>query len=176
MNPTNNPWQEWFTRPFGNPDKRAIAEAFIQNHFYIGQLLKAIEEVAPREAARMAWVVEEISAISPETLEEHKEIITALTLRSDSQPILRNMLKIMLLYPVSDDMATALFNRCLHLASDDKNDVAVRCNALSLAQHIAMQYPGLEQELFVLAQSLQHEGSAGMQTRIRKLLILISKP
>ena len=73
-------------------------------------------------------------------------------------------------------MATALFNRCLHLASEDKNDVAVRCNALSLAQHIAMQYPGLEQELFVLAQNLQHEGSAGMQTRIRKLLIQISEP
>lgn len=176
MNPTNKSWREWFTRPFGNPDKTAMAEAFIQNHFYIGQLLKAIDEVTPREAARMAWVMEEISAISPERLEKHKEIITALTLRSGSQPVLRNMLKVLLLYPVSDDMATALFNRCLHLASEDKNDVAVRCNALSLAQHIAMQYPGLEQELFVLAQNLQHEGSAGMQTRIRKLLIQISEP
>lgn len=176
MNNSPDVWLQGFARPFGNPEKKVIAAALIQQPALIGDLLNALSNSPTSSAARMAWVIEEISSVRPDVLIEHTETIMALIISSNQQAVLRNLLKVMQYYRISDLCLTILFDRCLRLASGQDMEVAVRCNALSLAYHIAMQYPGLEQELFVLAQSLQHEGSAGMQTRIRKLLLKTSKP
>ncbi|MBK9291922.1 MAG: hypothetical protein IPM52_09885 [Bacteroidetes bacterium] len=159
-----------FARPFGNHEKKAIAAAVVQQPEQIGRLLDAISTAPPREAARMAWVVEEISANRPEALEDFTDAIIALVLTNGHQAVLRNMLKVLLLYRTNETFAMALFDRCLQLASAKENEVAVRCNALSLAHHIAMQHPGLEHEVFVLADNLRHEGSAGFRARTRMLM------
>jgi hypothetical protein len=159
-----------FARPFGNIEKKAIALAFVQHPAHLGQLLASTLAAPPRQAARMAWVIEEISSNWPEALEDFTDTIISLIIKTRQQAVLRNLLKVMLLYPISEANTTALFDRCLQLASGHENDVAVRCNALSLAYHIARQHHGLEQEVFALADNLRHEGGAGFRARTRKLL------
>lgn len=167
----DDPLQQWFARPFGKGEKKAMSKAFLQNESSISHLLEAMEVAPKAEATRMAWLVEEMASGNPEALEPHKNTIITLILQSDLQPVLRNLLKAMLLYRIDEHIAIALYDRCLRLATNSKNEVAVRCNALSLAHHIAKQYHGLEQEVFALAESLQREGSAGLRARVRKLLM-----
>ncbi|HMM11673.1 MAG TPA: hypothetical protein PKE03_06225 [Bacteroidales bacterium] len=161
---------EPFAQPFGKAEQKAMAAAFVQKPDLISALFDALRSAPPRMAARMAWVVDEISCIGPELMDEHKNDIIALVINSDQQAVLRNLLKVMLLFSTSEAEATALFDRCMHLAANPINEITVRCNALSLAYHIALQYPGLEQEVYALAESLRHSNSAGLRSRIDKLL------
>jgi len=160
-----------FDRPFGKAEKKAMAAAFVQCPAMIKALFDALPSAPARQAARMAWVVEEISGIRPALLDAHKSDMLSLVLHFDQQAVLRNLLKVLLLYSTEEAAATALFDRCMHLAANPVNDIAVRCNALSLAYHIAHQYLGLEQELYALAESYRHLGSPGFRIRIGKLLI-----
>ncbi len=147
-----------------------MAAAFVQHPAMIKALFGALPSAPDRQAARMAWVIEEISCLERAMLDAHKSDILTLLFHSDLQAVLRNLLKVLLLYSTDEAEATALFDRCIHLAANPVNDIAVRCNAFSLAHHIARQFPGLEQELFLLTDLLGRDVSVGLYSRTRKLL------
>jgi len=82
----------------------------------------------------------------------------------------RNLLKILDNTDIPEDYLGYLIEACFELIGDPNQAIAIRSNAMKLAQKVARQIPALQEELCATVSMYMEHESAGFQSRAKKIL------
>jgi hypothetical protein len=88
----------------------------------------------------------------------------------------RQYLKLISLYPVSDNNESFLFDYCLDKLTSDTEDISVRVYAMQILYNISEKETELKKELLqIIEQEMEYRSSPGILTRGKKLASLLRK-
>ncbi|HBY55055.1 MAG TPA: hypothetical protein DEH15_21865 [Marinilabiliales bacterium] len=142
---------------------------------------KAIDDSQP-ENWRAAWMVDKIHDKHPNLVIPYLPALTDFLLTTQNAGKKRHILKLISLHDVPDEKIAVLLNFSYQIFTDATEPVAVRVHAMQVLFNIAMKEPDFAGELIELIEhEIEFHGSAGIQSRGRKLLIklqemLITRP
>ena len=88
----------------------------------------------------------------------------------------RQYLKLISLYPVSENNESFLFDYCLDKLTAENEDVAVRVYAMQILYNISEEEPELKEELLqIIEQEMEYRSTPGILTRGKKLASILRK-
>lgn len=124
---------------------------------------------------RASWILSHLFDMRPEVLDDMATPFIDQLPISDHQAIKRNILRCLAGMPIPESDAGALFNICVDWIYSAREDVAVRAHAMTIVTNIALEEPGLIDEVKVVIEDQYENGSTGIQSRCRNLLKRISR-
>lgn len=126
-----------------------------------------------------SWLLSHLWDSSPGLLIPWQIQIVQQLLATKSDSVRRNLLKILDGLPILPDQMGILFDACLGWMISENYAIAVRCNAMQILYSVCCVEPALIQEVRQHIEVLLEYGTAGFQSRGKKVLkqfdILTSK-
>ncbi|PKP53942.1 MAG: hypothetical protein CVT92_01910 [Bacteroidetes bacterium HGW-Bacteroidetes-1] len=126
-----------------------------------------------------SWLLSHLWDSSPGLLKPWQFQIVQQVLVTKFDSVRRNLLRILDGLPILPDQMGILFDACLGWMISDNYAIAVRCNAMQILYRVCCIEPALIQEVRQHIEVLLEYGTAGFQSRGKKVLkqfdILTSK-
>lgn len=146
----------------GNDPKRfaRLATLFLEGEYRITQ--------------RAAWVISHCADSYPNLIIPHLGDFLGLAENPPHVAVKRNVLRVMTLIKIPEDLEGNAYDLCYSLARQSKEDVAVRCHAMTILTTLALKYPELKVEVCDIISSLRDHDSPGLRSRSKKLTKMLS--
>ena len=87
----------------------------------------------------------------------------------------RNTLRLLQELPVPENLEGTLANVCFDYLQSNKEPVAIKVFAMTILANLATKYPDLKNELKIIIDDLMQNGSSGIRSRGKKLLLALDK-
>lgn len=125
---------------------------------------------------RAAWIADKINERQSGTIQPWIEEITEALKGLTHSGKKRQFLKLISLYPISDEHQSFLVDYCLQILDNTNDPPAVKAHAIQILYNISETQPGLKGELLEIMEYVTtlHE-SPGIKARARKIAEKLSK-
>jgi hypothetical protein len=128
-----------------------------------------------RVVQRAAWVVSHVSDRHPELFEPYLPLLVSLADASGSDPVVRNVLRVLTRWDLPEDLWGEAYDRSLKLLANPQKPVAIHRYAMEIAWKICREIPELCSELKILIEDGLEHGSPGFRNYGGKVLAGIAK-
>ena len=133
----------------------------------------AIENSYPA-SWRAAWVYAKVADINPEMAKPHVLEIPKLLLAFTHDGQKRELLKVILLFPLIEQDMGLILNICFDWLASPKETAAVRVHSMQIVYEISKVEPDLQPELKLMLLQLMPDAEPGMLSRGTKILAKLS--
>ncbi|MEO0583746.1 MAG: hypothetical protein AAF135_16080 [Bacteroidota bacterium] len=158
--------------------KEVVAEVVA----YIGRDPQRMDELMQgfmtgsyRLAQRAAWTIRKIGDTHPDMVQPYISDLIPLLQAEVHDAIPRNILALFAQWELPEDTWGPLWDLCFEWLNNPQKPIAIRVHAMTVLGNIASHYPELAGELHMVIESHMPEGSAGFQSRGRKILKKLDK-
>lgn len=118
-----------------------------------------------------SWVLIHLSEKNPAQVEKHLPQIIDGFLASDNQSVLRNLLKVITLFPKNKHREEALINRLFDVFIEPQNKVALLVYSAYQLKKYFIEFPEFKNELVeILRMKLEKEKSPALKVALRNVL------
>ncbi len=152
-----------------------LADVAVEKNNLIKLSLEIIGEGSSRESKMASWLLSHIADSHPEILESFQDQLIELTLHTSADSIRRNLLRIIVLFPLPAHRLVPLFEQGLEWMLCQSYAIAVRANAMQLLYKICLMEPELASELQQHIAGLMEYDSAGLVSRGKKIMRQLQK-
>ncbi len=130
-----------------------------------------------KESWRAIWIIDQVHEKKPELVRPYIPLfIEALPFVSNESK-LRHLLKLISLNPIPEDQLANLWDYGIKELTNASRPIAIRVHAMQILFEISESIPEFKPELIQLIEHhIEFHGSAGIQSRGRKLLRKLSQP
>ena len=119
--------------------------------------------------AKASWILTKVCDFSSQTLEPYIEKIADILLKSNQQPVLRSLCRILTSLNIPESKQGLIFDYAYKLALSPKNDVAVRVYSLRILKNIVCIYPELQFEFNQLLELLNADSNPSLKACLRNI-------
>ena len=129
-----------------------------------------------RVVQRAAWVVSIVAEAHPAVAEAHlPAMVQRMSDNGVPVAVKRNVVRILQFVNIPGALHGEVLNACFDLLADPREAIAVRVFSMTVLANLARIYPDIKQELKTIVEdALQHNPSAGVRSRARKVLKTLS--
>jgi hypothetical protein len=139
-------------------------------------LMEIAMEENERVNWRASWAADKINEMIPGIAAEWIPKLTESLHRLKHNGKKRQYLKLISLYPISENDESFLFDYCLEKLSAQTEDIAVRVYSMQILYNISEKEPELKEELLqIIEQEMEYRSSPGILTRGKKLASCLRK-
>lgn len=132
-----------------------------------------------QSAMRAAWLLSNLYDLEAEALLPYQQQMIQAVLATESDSVRRSLLRIIesgrLSHDQDDEQLGRLFDTCLRWMVSECHAIAVRCNAMQVLYRICLIEPDLAPEVILNIETLIAHGSAGFQSRGKKIIAALKK-
>ncbi len=139
-----------------------------QKHF--DALFKIFTSGSARLIQRSSWAINYCVQEKPQLLEKHFATVIKLLIPESPVAVKRNCTRMLQFVKIPEKWMGHLFERCYQLVYSAKEPIAVRCFGMQVLSNIAEEIPDLKAEVRELLLDLKDHESAGIRSRVRRLL------
>ena len=119
---------------------------------------------------RAAWVFSKCIDIEVELVKPHIGILLDNLNNTPSDAVKRNTLRVLQNVELPEEHWDQAVDKCFAYLEDRKEAVAIQVFAMTILANIVSHYPELKNELKILLEDRMEYGSAGFQSRAKKIL------
>jgi len=134
-------------------------------------LIEAMLQGSPRVAFTAAWSMSYCAEQFPELLTKHYSTLLATVSKKDSsETIKRNIIRAFQFAEIPKRYQGKVAACCFRFLEDKKEAIAVRVFSMTVLAHLAVQNPGLKEELILLIEDGLPYASPAYLSRSKKVL------
>lgn len=130
----------------------------------------------PRRASECAaWLVDKCLLRWPALLEPYQAVAHDMLFVGYHPAVHRCLVKYLARIPIDEGLQMPLFELCLRLVTDSSKQLAIRCNAMSVACNIAVPEPDLREVLAEILEPYLRDASPAVRSRSRMVLAKLER-
>ncbi|MCC6182290.1 MAG: hypothetical protein IT237_10680 [Bacteroidia bacterium] len=150
---------------------------YILKHQLIDELIAFAMDTDALLSSRAMWVLGHCSDIDYDCIAGyHQTLINNLKREGLHNGVIRNTLRLYQKHPVPSNQESFMFDTCMKYFTNPSQAIAVRTFAITVAYHIALQYPELLNEFTLLITHLPlADEPPAIQSRVRNTLKAMAK-
>lgn len=160
----------FFERAISKNEARFLAKLMINQPDKLAELIGFISDNNPKTAMRASWIVGTVWELEPTLLKAYQSDLIRIVLKTNSDSVRRNILRIIENEPIPEEFLGVLFDTCLTWMKSENYAIAVRCNAMQILYRICCVEPGLATELSEQIRLITDFGGPGLKSRSAILL------
>ncbi len=139
------------------------------------ELFNLFMDESYRISQRASWPLNLCVEQHPELLDPYfKKLLKKLKSPGLPNAVKRNTLRMFQFVTIPKNAISETYTLCLDLLQNVKEPIAVRVFAMTVAAHIALEIPELKRELLLAIEEQLPHASAGLISRSRKIIKLLS--
>lgn len=128
------------------------------------------------ESLRASWALGFACEMNPEGFRKiESDVLQALAMTQVHPGIIRNLLRIFLVLPPSNEHEGRVFNEAFRIFFDHSYPVAARAYALSICTNMLVKYPELSNELRIMADFINPDHGPALNVVARRLKQKLAK-
>lgn len=150
---------------------------YILKHQLIDELMTFAFDADALLSSRAMWVLGHCTDIDYDCIAPyHQDLIHNLKREGLHNGVIRNTLRLYQKHPVPSNQESFMFDTCMMYFTNPSQAIAVRTFAITVAYHIALQYPELLKEFTLLITHLPlADEPPAIQSRVKNTLKAMAK-
>jgi len=124
---------------------------------------------------RASWIVSTVAENNPEMVIPYLPLLIEQIKQPKHDAVKRNVLRLLQFIEIPTDFHEDLMTICFDTLSHAKEPIAIRVFAMTVLEKITQNIPELQNELALILEDQLPFGSAGFQSRAKKILKRIKK-
>lgn len=154
----------------------AIVAEICTNPKRMEELMDLFIDGPSKITQRAAWPLSFVAQQHPEYLTEYYSLLVKQLCNKETHPsVLRNILRSFQYTEIPKKHQGKVLNRSFELLNDNKIAIAIRVFSMTVIFNLTKSYPDIIPELRASIEKMLPDGSAGIKSRGKKILKLISK-
>lgn len=163
-------FREILSRPQSKDNAKLIVEAIKQKPSKLKELMELFFDKEMRVCQRAAWPLGMIGSKNPELLIPYLPQLIENLKKPHHDAVIRNTFRIWEEMDIPEDYEGQVYDICFEKFTDVKQAIAIRVFAMTVCANIALKYPELIDEIKPVIEEYYPHGSAGFQSRSKKIL------
>ena len=164
------PLKESLAGMMSKDEKNRLSRQARHDPALLQELMEYFLHGGPRVCQNAAWAISYVGEKQPELLNDHLAVMAEVLSNSNDDWIKRNILRVFQYVDIPEPLWGIVAERSLELLANGREAVAIRVFAMTVLLHIVYKVPELKNELRVIVEDQMPYGSAGFQSRGRKVL------
>lgn len=160
---------------FSKETRDALVAELASDQVRFDELMELFYAGTEREITRAAWIMRTAGELNPRLIKPHLNRMTQYMRGEVPDAVLRNTLGLFQGIKLPADLWGEVAEVGFDLLNDPKRPAAIRVHAMSTLLNIVKQVPELKQELQLVVEAHLPFGSAGFQSRGKKVLAALRK-
>lgn len=120
---------------------------------------------------RASWVLTHCYDSMPDLIQPYIEVLVKASPGLVHTGTRRNVLRMLMNEKIPEDLQGFLFDQCLNWIISKKEPIAVKANAMEILGNIVKEQPDLKNEVIPLLLDIIPNGSMGIISRAKKILL-----
>lgn len=167
--------QSLLRKPLSRRHIMSVANMVAHYPEMMSQAIILVQSDDEQEAMRASWMLSHLYDKKPQLLAEWQPQLVDIGLKTPSDSVRRNLLRIIEGLSLDDQQSGFLFDACLRWMISENYSIAVRANAMQLLYRICCREPELVSEVEQHIRAVLPFGSAGFRSRANIVLNNLTK-
>ncbi len=146
-----------------------------QQQFCLKNLFPILENIPNKDAWKVTWMLSHYAEQYPSKAANLQDHVWSIYQEREHEGMHRDCWRFFSFISISEELSGTVYNEAIQVITSANQPIAVRAHAMLAAYNIAQPYQELKQELTTVLLSLRNEESAGIRSRSKNLLKLLSK-
>lgn len=159
----------------GKQEVQEVVDLCIAQPRHCVLLIKCLSEEDPQLQKVSAWVVGHLGEQCPQMFAPYLQKLLASLSTTKSAAVKRNVFRLLQFQELPPETHATVFNNALAALGNNREAVAVRVFAMSVAVNVCKAEPRLADELILLIEANMAGASAGFVSRGKKSLKVLNR-